>query len=95
VVTVGRILQEVGREVDKRYPKRTRDRFEKAMDRLKNDGIISGWKYKDTKNIKGYKWVNKWLNWKVEAIAPKELVNKYAKRIPGKDTQGQDDESDE
>jgi DNA-binding XRE family transcriptional regulator len=39
------LLDAVGKEVDLRYPHRTRDRLEQALDTLKDDAVIAAWHY--------------------------------------------------
>lgn len=83
-ITVRTILHEIGQSVDNRNPGRSRARLEKALDRLKEDKIISSWKYNSLKYVKTRGWVEKWLDCKVEVMAPKELIEKYTKQVRDK-----------
>jgi hypothetical protein len=67
-------------EIERNRPQRTRDRFEKAMNKLVDDRLINGWYYTDHKN--GYipskrSWIDEWLGLKVAIdIAPeKDLLS--------------------
>jgi len=63
-------------EIERERPQRTRDRFEKAMDKLVEDRLINEWYYTDHKN--GYipskrSWIDEWLGLKVTIeIAPEK-----------------------
>jgi len=73
-------MDKADQKVDKRNPARTRDRFEKALDRLQQDKVISGWHYQafdeDVMSKRG--WWKKWLEWKVIIQAPRELLSYYS-----------------
>ena len=94
-VRIKTILEEIGHSVDSRNPGRTKARLEKALDQLQEDEIISSWKYGSKNNIKGYGWINKWLECKVEVVAPKELIDKYTKKIAGSGDDAHDGPDDE
>lgn len=74
------LMDKADQKVDKRNPARTRDRFEKALDRLQQDKVISGWHYQafdeDVMSKRG--WWKKWLEWKVIIQAPRELLSYYS-----------------
>lgn len=74
------LLDKADQEVNKRNPARTRDRFEKAMDRLQQDQVISGWHYQNADESITSKrgWWKKWLDWKVIIQAPQELIEHYS-----------------
>lgn len=63
-------------EIERGRPQRTRDRFEKAMNKLVEDRLINEWHYTDHKN--GYipskrSWIDEWLGLKVAIeIAPEK-----------------------
>lgn len=74
---VGLLLNDLSLPIDdKKNPQRTRDRFEKAMNRLRDDGQINDWQYKDREQVESAlpakKWLDQWLEWQVEvyAVAP-------------------------
>jgi len=69
------LLDTVSLEIDNRFPQRTRDRFEKAMNRLKEDNIISDWNYKEELNLPSKRWQEQWLKSKVIIhIAPRKVL---------------------
>jgi len=57
------LLDAVGKATDLRYPHRTRDRLEKALDTLKDDAVIAAWHYtgwdEDVATKRG--WLGHWL----------------------------------
>ena len=57
------LLDAVGKSTDIRYPHRTRDRLEKALDTLKDDAVIAAWHYtgwdEDVATKRG--WLGHWL----------------------------------
>lgn len=57
------LLDAIGRETDGRYPHRTRDRLEKALDTLKDDAVIAAWHYHDWDEGVAAKrgWLAQWL----------------------------------
>lgn len=57
------LLDAVGRETDIRYPHRTRDRLEKALDTLKDDAVIAAWHYQGWDEGVAAKrgWIVHWL----------------------------------
>lgn len=78
-ISVQKILEAIGEELNQHKPLRTRERLEKALDRLHDDGVIRGWEYKDfvdrlSESRKG--WSKKWLDSKV-VIEPPEPVKEF------------------
>jgi hypothetical protein len=68
---IGKLLQEMSLEVNERFPQRTRDRFEKAMNMLVADKIIQEWAYEEEISPKAKGWLAAWLNQKIIVhIAP-------------------------
>ena len=57
------LLDAIGRETDIRYPHRTRDRLEKALDTLKDDAVIATWQYADwDEGVAAQRgWLVRWL----------------------------------
>lgn len=74
------LMEKADQKVDRRNPARTRDRLEKALDKLQEDKVISGWHYQspDESIINKRGWWKKWLEWKVIIQAPKELLSYYS-----------------
>ena len=89
-ISVEALLQGAGLLVNKRNPKKTRSRLEKALDQLGQDGVIRSWRYVPQVNEKptGRKgWSKVWVSWKVQIEPPQEIVEHYSKMIhtlPGK-----------
>jgi hypothetical protein len=89
-ISVEALLQGAGLRVNKRNPKKTRCRLEKALDQLGQDGVIRSWRYVPQVNEKptGRKgWSKVWVSWKVQIEPPGEIVAHYSKMshtLPGK-----------
>lgn len=66
------IMDEVSLPRDTENPQRTRTRFEKAMNRLEEDGLIDGWEYSTENAALPHKqWLTRWLTWTIHVyIAP-------------------------
>lgn len=78
---VATLLERAGQKVEARNPLRTRERLEKALDRLHRDSVIAGWQYdrfhdRLSESRKG--WVERWLACTV-VIEPPDII----KEIPG------------
>ena len=81
---VGNLLVSIGMKLNKGRLKRTKDRFEKALNRLEQDGVISSWHYEDFEiNTDKYNWWSKWQERNVIIHPPEEVVMHYEK-IKGK-----------
>lgn len=66
----------VSLEIDSRFPQRTKDRFEKAMNRLKEDGVIDDWHYKGELNLPSKRWQEQWLQSMIAIhIAPRKALH--------------------
>jgi hypothetical protein len=81
-ISVGALLQGSGLQVDKRNPKKTRGRMEKALDQLGQDGVIRSWRY--LPQVNGGPAVRKrsletWVSSKVQIEPPREIVEQYSK----------------
>ncbi|MDI6791048.1 MAG: hypothetical protein QME44_10245, partial [Thermodesulfobacteriota bacterium] len=88
-ISVGALLQGAGLQVDKRNPKKSRGRMEKALDQLCQDGVIRSWRYvpqvNETAGRKG--WLKTWVSGKVQIEPPQEILEQYSKInhiLPGK-----------
>lgn len=64
---VGELIQANSLSTNERNPQLTRERFEKAMDRLLADGQIDSWEYVPEKvtDLPAKKWLADWLKWQV------------------------------
>jgi hypothetical protein len=70
------LLDTVSLDIDSRFPQRTKDRFEKAMNRLKEDGIISDWHYKEDLGPPSKRWQEQWLKSMITIhIAPRKALH--------------------
>ncbi len=77
---VAQLIRFADEEVNGRYPLKTRERLEKALDTLEQDGVIAGWQYEaDTfhnrleDSRKG--WVERWLASTVMIEPPDAMKN--------------------
>ncbi len=73
------LIKNAGMEIDKSRPKRTLDRLEDALNRLKKDGVITDWKYENPSvcELRKRGWWREWLNQKVIITAPAEIIGQY------------------
>lgn len=70
------LLDNISLDIDTRFPQRTRDRFEKAMNRLKQDDIINDWHYETELNLPSKRWQEQWLKSMVTIhIAPRKELS--------------------
>ncbi|MCK9375434.1 MAG: hypothetical protein M0P73_04710 [Syntrophobacterales bacterium] len=81
-ISVEALLQGAGLRVSKRNPKKSRDRMEKGLDQLCQDGVIRSWRYVPQVNEKPASrkgWSKAWVSWKVQIEPPQEIVEYYSK----------------
>jgi len=73
------LLEAIGENVNERTPSRTRDRLEKALDQLLEDGVLSAWHYhkwnETIANNKG--WVRLWLDSTILVEPPEIIKDQY------------------
>jgi hypothetical protein len=72
--TIGTLINELALSMNTNDPGKTKERFEKAMNRLQEDGIISHWGPKERyekamKQRPRYNWIDTWLAYEVEVSA--------------------------
>jgi DNA-binding XRE family transcriptional regulator len=83
--SVSTLLDEAVREeVDAKHPVRTKDRLEKALETLQQDGIITGWQYQgdfDEAIVGRSGWWKEWLNWRIAIEPPQKVMDRYAEKI--------------
>ncbi|MFJ7470282.1 helix-turn-helix domain-containing protein [Peribacillus frigoritolerans] len=79
------LLESIGEKLNDRTPSRTRERFEKALDVLQNDGVIASWHYeKWDESIADYKgWASIWLNSMI-LIEPPDIIKEQYRSIEKK-----------
>jgi DNA-binding XRE family transcriptional regulator len=80
-ISVEKLLETVGENVDTKNPVRTKERLEKALDTLQEDGIITSWQYETAKEetVGQPGWWKEWLDWKIIVEPPQNLMEYYAK----------------
>ena len=75
------LLKAIAMEPNARYPQKTRERLEKALDRLQKDKVIADWEYRKGEEgalpTKG--WLTTWLSWTVKVTPPFEVIHHYAR----------------
>lgn len=59
-------------------PQRTRDRLEKALNRLAADAVIGGWSYAAAPELPARGWLPVWLTWAVDLEPPAALREHFA-----------------
>ncbi len=63
---IGPLLETLSLPIDTRFPERnTKQRFEKAMNRLVDDKQIDGWEYAEDMTLPARGWLPTWLNQKI------------------------------
>jgi hypothetical protein len=68
------LLTNAGLEADPARPQRTRDRLEKALTRLTEDGVLAGWRYqRDPGDLPARRWLPLWCDMLV-SIEPPDVV---------------------
>lgn len=82
------LLDHAGEELNTRAPSRTKERLEKALDRLQADGVIAGWQYDRFDDWFGELvrkgWAEVWLRATVVIEPPDVVVDEYEKiKRPG------------
>lgn len=91
---VATLLNAIGEDINERTPSRTRDRLEKALDTLHEDGIIGGWHYDhkwDETIADSRGWYRTWRNAAIIIEPPAVITEQYQsiqKRKKTKHSQG-------
>jgi hypothetical protein len=82
---VGTLLAAINKEPNLRFPHRTRNRLEKALDRLQQDDVISCWEYGtwDEGTLPPKNWLPTWLKWTVQ-VSPPPVVFEHYKHLSKK-----------
>ena len=86
-LTVSTIITKgIMENVNIKNPSRTKERFEKALDQLVSDNVISAWQYEnENESIVGqHGWITNWLQWKVVVKPPQVIIDQYAKIVDQK-----------
>ena len=78
------LLEAIGEGVSKHHPTNTKERLEKALDTLQQDGVVTAWQYGPDadETIVGQRgWVETWLSWKV-IVEPPDSIQTHYRDIP-------------
>ncbi len=76
------LLKAVQEQVNEKHPNRAKDRLEKALDKLQQDEVISGWEYEKAhseEKIGKKGWIKEWLQTKIVIEPPAPIFSQYAK----------------
>lgn len=81
--TTRMLLDAVGEELNDRYPAKTRDRLEKALGILTEDGVLAGWNYVAWHPAASDKrrWGSDWLDAEIAIEAPRMIREYYARHF--------------
>lgn len=73
------LLDALGESLQERTPSRTKERFEKALDQLQEDGIIADWHYTnwDENLATGKHWGRYWVSTSVIIEPPSAILETY------------------
>jgi hypothetical protein len=74
---IGELMKELNLDINEHDPQRTKNRFEKAMDRLQADGLLT-WDYKEQGSLPPRKWLPTWLQQQIVVEDPPEVKEQYA-----------------
>ena len=86
---IATLLHAIGADINERTPSRTRDRLEKALDTLHEDGIIGNWHYDqkwDEKVAEMRGWYRIWKNAAIIIEPPAVITDQYQSIQKGKKT---------
>jgi hypothetical protein len=73
---IGKLLKELSLFLEEERPQRTRDRFEKALNRLVEDRQIDAWKYKEDIHLPARNWLGTWLEHSITVyVAPAKQLS--------------------
>jgi|GEM_PF-3391657 len=77
------LISAIKEKIDERHPMDTKNRLEKALDKLQEDRVIAGWQYEDawdenvTKKRGGGPWWKDWLFAKIHIEPPLGVTDHY------------------
>lgn len=73
------LVEAAGATVSARRPNRTRERLEKALEALQQDGVIADWQYErwDEQDAKQHGWMESWLKTNVLVGCPEAIKSRY------------------
>ena len=68
---IGKLLKELSLPIEEERPQRTRDRFEKALNKLVEDRQLDAWQYKAEGQLPARHWLGTWLKQNITVyVAP-------------------------
>jgi hypothetical protein len=76
-------LRELKENIGENQPRLVKERLEKTLNQLRDEGIMGGWKYDtwtDEPIVNEFKWGQTYLNAAITFEAPKELREHYRTR---------------
>jgi len=73
------LLNQINYTIKKLSPARFRDRVEKALDQLLEDGIVGNWQYEywDENIVRKKFWIDDWLETKIIIFPPQIIISNY------------------
>ncbi|ARF15995.1 helix-turn-helix domain-containing protein [Sporosarcina ureae] len=76
---ISTLLEKIGLQADSQAPSRIRDRLEKALDLLEEEGVITFWQYNqwDEDHMSKKGWLRIWLDATIIIAPPDEIVSYY------------------
>jgi len=76
---ISSLFRSIGKEINKRTPSRTRERFEQALDKLQEDHLIHNWEYINWDETVAAKngWSRLWMQTKIIVNPPVEIKEQY------------------
>ena len=80
-LSVKNIIDKIGINLENKRPTAFRLRFEEALDKLEEDGVISVWQYAKINEdiLIGRNWFDIWLNLNLIIEPPSEVIEEYLK----------------
>jgi len=78
------LLENAGKTVDPKHPRRTRLRLEKALNQLTSDGVIASWTWENNRSGSRElsKWQEYWTDWSIRIEAPEFIRRQYQYILP-------------
>jgi hypothetical protein len=76
---IGPLLQECNLSLDRRNPERTRQSLERALDRLRHDGVIAAWRIAEDAPLPARGWLAHWLRRRLVATPPSSVQQRYTR----------------
>ena len=76
-IKIQELFAECNLPTNERYPQRTQARFEKAMNKLQEDGHLLNWAYQEQGQPPARNWLTTWLNYHIIVEPPQQLRDQY------------------